>query len=126
MTGNRRRPESTVMQGATCVVSCCCLVICLARPAEAETIVSGTIAASTWTESGSPYHVTGDLTVRGTTREKTFQAAIALEGDTLVSTAHIELTRWEFGLYDPSVDEPEGDGVGDDVLIDYEVRLVRD
>ena len=77
-------------------------------------------------EAPGNFRVTGTLTVRGTTREHAYDAAIALEDGALVSSAHMELSRWDFGLYPANADEPGDDGVGDDVLLDYAVRLLPD
>ncbi len=73
---------------------------------------------------GDVYTVTGDMTLRGTTRELSFPSTIEVDGDGLLAAATIEFSRWDYGLIRASADEPEADGVEDRVVLDYRVRLV--
>ncbi|MFC2170697.1 carboxypeptidase regulatory-like domain-containing protein [Calditrichota bacterium] len=45
------------------VCTCILAMLTLANPLNAETEVSGTINGGTWTEEGSPYILTGDITI---------------------------------------------------------------
>lgn len=74
---------------------------------------------------GDRHAVTGDMTLRGTTRSITFEATITPEDDRIRTTATIPFSRWDFGLYADDVDEPGGDGADDEVIVDYDVWLVR-
>lgn len=69
--------------------------------------------------------VAGDLTLRGTTRAIAFPATIEADGDRLASTATMEFSRWDFGLYPADASGPGDDGVDDKVILDYDVRLAR-
>lgn len=74
--------------------------------------------------SGDDYEVTGDMTLRGTTRSMTFTATITEDGsDGLRSTANMEFSRWDYGLYADNVTKAGGDGANDRVVVDYDVRL---
>lgn len=72
---------------------------------------------------GDRYEVSGDMTLRGTTKPLTYEATIREEGDAVRSTATIAFSRWDFGLYADDVAEPGGDGASDAVTVTYDVRL---
>jgi polyisoprenoid-binding protein YceI len=72
----------------------------------------------TWT-------VKGDMTLRGTTKTITFEATISEDGDSLASTATIEFSRWKFGIIADGASEAEADGVGDKVVVEYDVTLAK-
>ncbi|MCJ8503060.1 fibronectin type III domain-containing protein [Desulfatitalea alkaliphila] len=58
------RLKTSAFRIAACVIA---LLLCCTAGAGAETMVSGTIPAdTTWTLDGSPYIVTGNITVQGT------------------------------------------------------------
>lgn len=80
--------------------------------------------AITENEDGS-FSVTGDLTLRGTTKSVTWTAQISTTEDTITSSAETTFSRWDFGLYPDSASGPGGDGVGDTVDLRYAVALTR-
>jgi polyisoprenoid-binding protein YceI len=69
------------------------------------------------------FAVSGDMTLRGTTKELTYTATIDEANDVIHSTATIEFSRWDFGLYPSDATGPGDDGVGDTVVVDYDVKL---
>ena len=89
-----------------------------------DTFPAGTFAGvATAGDQPQQFVVTGDLTLRGTTRAITFPATIASDAAGLRSTATMEFSRWDFGLYPADATGPGDDGVDDRVLLDYDVRL---
>ncbi len=73
-------------------------------------------------KGGDDYEVTGEMTLRGTTRTIRFEATIEL-GEGVRTTATIPFSRWDFGLIADDVDEPGGDGADDEVVVEYDVAL---
>jgi polyisoprenoid-binding protein YceI len=65
------------------------------------------------------------MTLRGTTKTITFEATISEDGDSLASTATIEFSRWKFGIIADGASEAEADGVGDKVVVEYDVTLAK-
>lgn len=84
-----------------------------------------TFVSTAITEDGPGHTVTGDLTVRGTTREVSWTTLLDRTGDTLRTQASMTLSRWDFGLYADDVSEPGGDGASDEVTFTYDVMLTR-
>lgn len=74
--------------------------------------------------SGDNYRVNGTLTMRGTTKDVSWETVITEENGVIHTTAHIEFSRWDWRLYPESATEA-GDGLAsDEVLLDYDVTLV--
>lgn len=73
-------------------------------------------------ESGKSHTVTGNLTLRGVTREITFPADIEVKDDALTAKAEFSLPRKQFGVaYEGKPD----DLIRDDVLVRLDVTAPR-
>jgi len=85
---------------------------------------TGSFTSSSVSENGDgTYVVSGEMTLRGTTKELTYLATIEEAGEVIHSTATIEFSRWDFGLYPSDAIGPGDDGVGDKVVVEYDVKL---
>jgi polyisoprenoid-binding protein YceI len=85
---------------------------------------TATFSSTGLTSGDDGWSVGGDMTLRGTTKPITFTADIE-PGDAIHTTATIEFSRWDFGLYAADVDEPGGDNAQDRVVVTYDVWLKR-
>ena len=85
---------------------------------------TGSFTSSSISDNGDgTFSGSGDMTLRGTTKELTYTATIAEANDVIHSTATIEFSRWDFGLYPSDATGPGDDGVGDKVVVEYDVKL---
>ena len=73
--------------------------------------------------SGDEYRVNGTLTLRGTTADFAWDTTITEADGVITASANMAFSRWDWGLYPESADEPGDDGVGDEVLLDYAMTL---
>jgi hypothetical protein len=78
-----------VRTGAVVVLTCLGLV----APAQAETEVpAGDYLATTWTEAGSPYRVTGDVSFDGLTIDAGTEVLVSGGRKIIASTLHVNGT----------------------------------
>jgi len=77
-----------------------------------------TFTSSKIEKTDEGYKVTGDLTMRGITKNISFPAQIAIEGDQLKTQAKFALNRSEWGIKSEGF---AGDLVQDEVVVEFDV-----
>jgi polyisoprenoid-binding protein YceI len=85
---------------------------------------TGSFTSNSISDNGDgTFAVAGEMTLRGTTKALTYTATIDEANDVIHTTATIEFSRWDFGLYPADATGPGDDGVGDNVVVEYDVKL---
>ncbi len=74
-------------------------------------------------QGGDDYQVNGTLTLRGTTADYSWDTVITEVDGVIQTSANLTFSRWDWGLYPVDSEEAGDDGVGDEVLLDYELTL---
>lgn len=77
-----------------------------------------TFVGKSITKADKGYTVSGDLTLRGTTREISFPAMISVEGDALKTSAEFSIKRKDFGIVYPG--KPDN-LIRDEVVIKFDI-----
>ncbi|MFT6144216.1 MAG: polyisoprenoid-binding protein YceI [Myxococcota bacterium] len=74
-------------------------------------------------QGGDDYRVNGTLTLRGTTGDYSWDTVITEVDGVIQTRANMTFSRWDWGLYPDDAEEAGDDGVGDEVLLDYNLTL---
>lgn len=86
---------------------------------DVETYPEATFVSTGITKKGDNYTVSGDLTLHGVTKNISFPAAMALNGDALTATAEFSINRNDFGIVYPG--KPD-DLIRDGVLLKLNIE----
>lgn len=81
-----------------------------------------TFKSTSVTQEGDGFTVTGDLTMHGVTKSISFPAKIAVEGDTLKTTAEFSINRKDFGV--AYAGKPD-DLIRDEVVIKFDITAAK-
>ena len=86
---------------------------------EVETYPEATFVSTGITKDGGDYTISGDLTLHGVTKNISFPATMALDGDKLTATASFSINRTDFGIVYPG--KPD-DLIRDGVLLELNIE----
>jgi polyisoprenoid-binding protein YceI len=90
---------------------------------EVETYPESRFVSTAIAKTDSGYNVSGNLTMKGTTKNITFPADIQIDGDTLTASAEFTIKRFDWNINYKGLAD---DLIKDEVLLVFEVEAIAD
>ena len=88
---------------------------------ESEEFPTATFESASIGADGDSYKVTGNLTIRGTTKGVSFPADIAIDGNELTATAEFTINRKAWGIAEGYISDTV---INEDVIIELDILAV--